>query len=81
MHSCINGFSRRLIWLEVNATNKNPKVIAHYHFDAVKQIGGCPDDGSENSLIEAMHTYLCSTNSGDDNPSDSYFAIGRSTAY
>ena len=60
-------------------------MIAHYHLDAVKQIGGAPqktrsDDGSENSLIKAMHTYLCFTNSGNDNPSDSSFAIGRSTA-
>ena len=66
IHGCIDGFSRRLIWLEVNATNKNPEVIAHYYLDAVKQIGGAPqkirsDDGSENSLIKAMHTYLCFT--------------------
>ncbi len=86
VHGCIDGFSRRLIWLEVNTTNKNPEVIAQYYLDAVKQIGGAPqkirsDDGSENSLIEAIHTYLRYSNSDNDTPVDSCcFAIGRSTA-
>lgn len=28
IHGCIDGFSRRLIWLEVSTINKNPEVIA-----------------------------------------------------
>jgi len=28
VHGCIDGFSRRLLWLEVGPTNKNPEVIA-----------------------------------------------------
>ncbi len=61
-------------------------MIAQYYLDAVKQIGGAPqkirsDDGSENSLIEAIHTYLRYSNSDNDTPVDSCcFAIGRSTA-
>ena len=86
IHGCIDGFSRRLIWLEVSTTNKNPEVIAQYYLDAVRQNGGVPqkirsDDGSENSLIEAIHTYLRYANSDNDTPSDSCcFATGRSTA-
>ena len=35
IHGCIDGFSRRLIWLEVGATNKNPETIAKYYLDAI----------------------------------------------
>ena len=38
IHACIDGFSRRLIWLEVGPTNKDPEVIAKMYLDAVKQI-------------------------------------------
>ena len=84
VHGCIDGFSRRLIWLEVGSTNKNPEVIAKYYLDAVKQSGGVPrkirsDDGTENSVIEAIHTYLRSSHN-DDNAGERCFVIGRSTA-
>jgi hypothetical protein len=59
IHGCIDGFSRRLIWLEVGPTNKNPQVIGKYYLDAILQIGGVPqkmrsDDGTENSIVEAL---------------------------
>lgn len=83
IHAGIDGFSRRLLWLEVGPTNKNPDVIAKYYLDAVNQTGGIPhkvrsDDGTENSLTEAIHTYLCSEyRSGG---AVGCFNIGRSTA-
>ena len=40
VHGCINGFSRRLLWLEVGSTNKNPEVIVKYYLDAVKWVAG-----------------------------------------
>ena len=84
VHGCIDGFSRRLIWLEVGPTNKNPEVIAKYYLEAVKQSGGVPrkirsDDGTENSVIEAIHTYLRSAHN-DENAGMGCFAFGRSTA-
>ena len=59
MHGCVDGFSRRLLWLEVGPINKNPEVIAKFYLDTVKQLGGVPrkirsDDGTENSVIEAL---------------------------
>lgn len=50
----------------------------------MKQIGGAPrkmrsDDGSENSSVEALHTYL-TYNTSNDNTNLCCFAIGRSTA-
>ena len=38
VHGCIDGFSRRLLWLEVGLTNTNPEGIAKYYLDAVKQL-------------------------------------------
>ena len=71
VHGCIDGFSRRLLWLEVGPTNKNPEVIAKYYLDAVKQLGGVPrkmrsDDGTENSTLEALHTFLRSSHNDEN---------------
>ncbi len=84
IHACIDGFSRRLIWLEVCATNKNPDVIGKYYLDAIKQVGGAPrkmrsDDGTENSLVEALHIYFRFTHD-DDHAGFASFAIGTSTS-
>lgn len=56
MRGCADGFSRRLLWLEVGSTNKNSEVIAKFYLDTVKQLGGTPrkirsDDGTEKSVI------------------------------
>ena len=80
IHGCIDGFSRRLIWLEVGPTNKNPDVIAKYYLDAAKQLDGIPrkirsDDSTENSLIEAVHTFLRSEHADTDGGIGT-FAIG-----
>ncbi|KAK0140895.1 hypothetical protein N1851_012509 [Merluccius polli] len=38
---CIDGFSRKMIWVEAYKTNNDPKVIAGYFTDAVVNAGGC----------------------------------------
>ena len=68
IHGCIDGFSRRLIWLEVNTTNKLPEFIAQYYLDACKA-----DDGTEHALIEPIHVYLCSLDR--DNVDESFSII------
>ena len=84
MHGGIDGFSRRLIWLEVGTTNNNPEVITKFYLDAVKQVGGLPrkvrsDDGTENSMVAAVHTFLRSSHS-DEDAGLGCFLTGRSTA-
>ena len=37
VHGAIDGFSRRLIWLEVGSTNNNPEVITKFYLDAVNK--------------------------------------------
>ena len=38
VHGYINGFSRRLLWLEEGPTNKNPEGIAKFYVDAIRQL-------------------------------------------
>ena len=36
IHGCIDGFSRKILWCHVDATNNDPKYIAKYYYDFVK---------------------------------------------
>ena len=44
IHGCIDGFSRRIMWLEVARSNNLPEYPAMYYVEAVKDLGGCPVD-------------------------------------
>ena len=63
IHGCIDGYSRRIIWLEVAASNKVPELIAKHYLDAIKQMEGKPkivkaDNGTEHSVIQPLHVYF-----------------------
>ncbi|OWF45213.1 hypothetical protein KP79_PYT23580 [Mizuhopecten yessoensis] len=63
INGCIDGFSRRIIWLNVYHTSSNPRVIAGFYMDAVSELGGCPqlvrgDMGIENGHLARMQTLL-----------------------
>lgn len=63
IHGCVDGFSRRILWLEVQRSNKNPQLTAQYFFSNVKAAHGCParvytDRGTENGITAAMQCYL-----------------------
>ena len=71
VHDCLDGFSRKLIWLRAGWSNRNPDVIAHYYSDAISELGGAPnimkgDDGTEHALIESIHIYLRSINEEEE---------------
>lgn len=56
IHGAIDGFSRKVIWLEVSDSNNNPRLIARYYLDALKAFGKAPrilrcDAGTENTLV------------------------------
>ena len=81
IHGCIDGFSRKLIWLEVGPTNKLPDVIAQFYLDAVSTFG-CPQlvkahDGTEHALIEPIHIALRMIDS-DENTTLNSFSITTS---
>lgn len=63
IHGAIYGYTRRILWLEVNSTNKNAKVVASHYIDTVEQLGGVPrrrrcDKGTENNVIGTMQTFF-----------------------
>ena len=53
IHGCIDGFSRKILWLRVVTTNSEPNVIANYYLDFISRSKFCPnvlgmDCGNEN---------------------------------
>lgn len=63
IHGAIDGYSRRVLWLEVSRSNNNPQVIAHFFLDYVRECSGCPmllrtDCGTENGTMAAIQSYF-----------------------
>ena len=63
INDCIDGFSRKIIWLKAAHTSSDPRVIGGYFLEAVEQFGGCPrivrtDLGTENVVVRDIQTYL-----------------------
>eukprot|EP00794_Sanderia_malayensis_P011567 gene11566-12762_t len=59
IHGCVDGYSRKILWLELTRSNNNPTIIAGFYLDWVKEAGGCPvilstDPGSENCVMGAI---------------------------
>lgn len=55
IHACIDGWSRRLIWLRVAPSNRLPEFVLAYYLAAVQQVNKLPlrqrsDRGAENQL-------------------------------
>ena len=63
IHGAIDGYSRRIMWLEVDDSNKDPRSVARYFTECVKQIGGVPrkirgDAGTENVNVAGVQRFL-----------------------
>ena len=63
IHGCIDGFSRKMLWLQLSRSNNNPQVILRFFVDAVDACGGCPrklrtDCWTENGLVAAAQCYF-----------------------
>ena len=66
VHGCIDGFSRRVLWICACSTNKDPNVIASMYLDCVEELACCPknlwsDAGTENVAVAAMQSALAGT--------------------
>lgn len=84
INGCIDGFLRKLIWLEANNTTNDPRVIGRFFLKAVDRYDGCPrvvrtDCGSENSHVANFRRFL-RENDEDAFAGDKSFLYGRSTA-
>ena len=63
VHGCIDGYSRRILWLEVGTTNNDPVVTARYFLDYIHSIGGVPrivraDNGTENVNMATLQRFF-----------------------
>eukprot|EP00731_Ephydatia_muelleri_P016141 Em0009g565a len=47
IHACIDGFSRKIIWLELTATNNDPNVVVKFYLDAVVKLEAVSEEGSK----------------------------------
>ena len=41
-YGCIDGFSRKMLWLKLSASNKNPSEIAYYYINTGLKVDGVP---------------------------------------
>ena len=62
IHGAIDGFSRKILWLNVTRSNNSPDNIAKFYLNVVKEFDGCPvemitDLGTENGIVAAMQSY------------------------
>lgn len=63
IHGAIDGFSRKILWLEVTRSNNSPDNIATYYLNMVNELKGCPvelvtDLGTENGLAASIQSYF-----------------------
>ena len=63
IHGCVDGFSRKIMWLEIVKTNNNPHVIGKLFLDCIKEQRGCPtvlrtDRGTENGIMASAQCFL-----------------------
>lgn len=77
IHGCIDGWSRKMLWLYVTRSNNSPHNIANYYLDAVQHFGGCAqtlvtDLGTENGIMASIQSFFC-----DDVESHRYVASPR----
>ena len=69
IHGCVDGFSRRVMWLKICPSNNDPSHVASLFYDCVFSNKGCPrvlrtDCGTENGTMAAMQCYF--RGSGND---------------
>ena len=63
IRGCIDGFSRKLIWLFVSTTNNDPLVAANFYLKAITNLGRTPntlrmDLGTENVYCEELQVFF-----------------------
>lgn len=63
IHGCVDGFSRKIIWLKTIHSNNDPFIIGAIFLEHLKEHQGCPsrirtDCGSENVVLAAVQSYF-----------------------
>ena len=84
IHGCIDGYSRRVLWLNILKSNKNPKEVCNLFVNYLSVIKGVPrkivaDRGTENVYIAGSQRFL-RRNHDDDLAGYLSFLFGKSIA-
>lgn len=61
INSCIDGYSRKIIWCEVTDSSSDPRIVAGHFISSVEIMSACPgkvrgDRGTENKDIADMQS-------------------------
>ena len=87
IHGAIDGYSRRILWLEVTPSNKDPCIIGYHFYEYVNLLGGTAriiraDRGTENVNVAAMQRFFrqVPVDGSDEFSEEKSFLYGRSTA-
>ena len=59
IHGCVDGFSRKIIWLKVCKSNNNPLILAGIFLEKIKELQIAPrflrtDAGTENGIMAGI---------------------------
>ena len=78
IHRCIDGYSRRILCLEVSRSNKDPTIVGKYFLDCIDQLNGAPrairaDRRVQNTAIAGTQRYF-------HNFENSSFLFGKSSS-
>ena len=84
IHGAIDGYSRRILWLEVGVSNNDPYYVANYFVECIKHLGGVPrciraDRGTENTNIASIQVLLRRDDT-DTLAAEKSFVYGRSVS-
>lgn len=83
IHGAIDGYSRRILWLKAGPSNNNPRYIAKFYLNFVKESRRIPrvvraDAGTENVILRDLQIAL-RFDHGDAMSGLRSFSTGRST--
>ncbi|KAL1276985.1 hypothetical protein QQF64_023658, partial [Cirrhinus molitorella] len=84
INGCIDGFSRKFMWLNAASTNSDPRVIGGYFVEPLEHLGGFPrlvrtDMGTENVVVRDIQRYL-RRKDDDERAAEHSYITGTSTA-
>ncbi|VDI17343.1 Hypothetical predicted protein [Mytilus galloprovincialis] len=86
IHGCIDGFSRKILWLNASHTNNNPRYVAQYFVAYLKQLKRVPrmirsDAGNENVIIRDIQIALRSSRVDEVAGHRSFSVVGILTEF
>ena len=63
IHGCIDGFSRKILWLKLVPSNNDPSLIGELYLNCIAEMGVVPkkvrtDCGSENVIVAAAQCFF-----------------------